>query len=429
MRVPLSWLSEFTPLGVDAEDLAAVAALGAELDSLGLVVEGVEHVGGGPAGVVVARVVEIRPIPGADRIRLALVDAGGDAPVEVVCGAWNYVVGDVVPFATVGARLAGGVEITRRKMRGVTSHGMLCSARELGLGADAAGLFILASTGGADAAPPAGLELGTTIAEYLGLVADVVFNLEVEPNRPDCLCVTGVARDVAAARHLPFEIPRPVVAEDGPPVGELASVVVEAPEACRRFAARVVTGVTSVASPPDVQRRLILSGMRPINSVVDASNYTMLELGQPTHPYDLDRLPGHGLRVRFALARRDAHDARRRGARIRPRGAPLRRGTARRRPDDLRRTGHAGRRRRGDGRRVERDRCWHVGRPHRVRRLCAAGHRAHGPPPAAPDRGLDEVLAGGRPRGLGYAPLTGSPSSSSRRPAPPARSRRSSPSA
>ena len=300
MRVPLSWLSEFTPLGVAAEDLAAVAALGAELDSLGLVVEGVEHVSGGPAGVVVARVVEIRPIPGADRIRLALVDAGGDAPVEVVCGAWNYVVGDVVPFATVGARLAGGVEITRRKMRGVTSHGMLCSARELGLGADAAGLFILASTGGADAAPPAGLELGTTIAEYLGLVADVVFNLEVEPNRPDCLCVTGVARDVAAARHLPFEIPRPVVAEDGPPVGELASVVVEAPEACRRFAARVVTGVTSVASPPDVQRRLILSGMRPINSVVDASNYTMLELGQPTHPYDLDRLPGHGLRVRFA---------------------------------------------------------------------------------------------------------------------------------
>jgi phenylalanyl-tRNA synthetase beta chain len=300
VRVPLSWLSEFTPLGVDAADADGVAALGAELDSLGLVVEAVEHVGGGLAGVVVARVVEIRPIPDADRIRLALVDAGGDEPVEVVCGAWNYVVGDVVPFATVGAVLAGGVEITRRKMRGVTSNGRLCSATELGLGADASGLFILASTGTADGSLPAGLSLGTPIAEYLGLVTDVVYELEVEPNRPDCLCVAGVARDLAARRHLPFAIPPHVVAEDGPPVGSLASVVIEAPEACRRFAARVVTGITTVASPRDVQRRLILSGMRPIHSVVDASNYTMLELGQPTHPYDLDRLPGRGLRVRLA---------------------------------------------------------------------------------------------------------------------------------
>ena len=221
--------------------------------------------------------------------------------------------------------LAGGVEITRRKMRGVTSNGMLCSATELGLGADASGLFILASTGTADGSLPAGLALGTPIAEYLGLVADVVYELEVEPNRPDCLCVAGVARDLAArARHLPFALPASVVAEDGPPVGSLASVVIEAPEACRRFAARVVTGITTVASPRDVQRRLILSGMRPIHSVVDASNYTMLELGQPTHPYDLDRLPGRGLRVRFARARRDPHDTRRRGARLRCRAPPLR---------------------------------------------------------------------------------------------------------
>ena len=191
MRVPLSWLSEFTPLGVVASDAAGVAALGAELDSLGLVVEGVERVAGDLPGVVVARVTEIRPIPGADRIRLAVVDSGGPGPVEVVCGAWNYVVGDVVPFATVGARPSGGVEITRRQMRGVTSNGMLCSAAELGLGADSSGLFVLASTGAADAALPAGLELGTPVAEYLGLATDVVFDLEVEPNRPDCLVRDG----------------------------------------------------------------------------------------------------------------------------------------------------------------------------------------------------------------------------------------------
>ena len=300
MRVPLSWLSEFTPLGVDASDAAGVAALGADLDSLGLVVEGVEHVDGDLPGVVVARVTEIRPIPGADRIRLAVVDSGGPAPVEVVCGAWNYVVGDVVPFATVGARLAGGAEITRRQMRGVTSNGMLCSAAELGLGADTSGLFVLASTGAADAALPAGVELGTPIAEYLGLAADVVFDLEVEPNRPDCLCVTGVARDLAA-RSAPA-VRRPRADRHGDRAGgdSLAGVVNEAPDACRRFAARVVTGITTVASPPEVQRRLILCGMRPIHSVVDASNYTMLELGQPTHPYDLDRLAGRGLRVRFA---------------------------------------------------------------------------------------------------------------------------------
>ena len=299
MRVPLSWLKEFTPLRDDAADATAVRALAEELSLLGLNVEGIEHFSSDLDGVVVARVAEIRPIPGADRIRLVEVDAGGGALLDVVCGAWNFDVGDIVPLATVGARLPGGVEIARREMRGVVSNGMICSGRELGLGTDASGIFVLASPG-AGLPVPAGVELGEPVRDYLGLEEDVVFDLEVEPNRPDALSILGVARDLAAHRRLPLEVAAPVVEEVGPPVGELASVVIEAPAACRRLVARVLVGVTDIPAAREVRRRLILCGMRPIHSVVDTSNYVMLELGQPTHPYDLDRLGGRGLRVRFA---------------------------------------------------------------------------------------------------------------------------------
>lgn len=299
MRVPLSWLKEFTPIDVDATDEEEVRALGSELSLLGLALERIERFGEPLEGVVVSRVEEIQPIEGADRIRLVTVDAGGPSPIEVVCGAWNFAPGDVVPLAIVGARLPGGVEITRRQMRGVESEGMICSGRELGLGPDASGIYILASPG-AGHPLPFGIELGRPLADYLGLAPDVVFDLEVEANRPDCLSMLGVARDLAAHRKLPLMVPQPTVDESGQPVESLISIVIEAPKACRRLAARVVDDVASMVSLQYVQRRLILCGMRPINAVVDASNYTMLELGQPTHPYDLDRLGGRGLRVRFA---------------------------------------------------------------------------------------------------------------------------------
>jgi phenylalanyl-tRNA synthetase beta chain len=282
MRVPLSWLRDFAPFEGDP------VALGETFDDLGMVVEGIDRVGEGLDGVVVARVVDIQPIKKADRIRRVLVDAGGTEPVQVVCGAWNFEVGATVPFASVGAVLPGDFEITARKMRGVDSFGMICSAAELRLGDEAGGIMVL----------PDSLEPGTPVAEALGIEADVVYDLAIEGNRPDANCVAGVARDAAARLKLPFSIPTPRASRTGEAVP--VTIAVESPDLCPRFTATVVTGITVQPSPDWVARRLTLAGMRPINNVVDASNYVMLELGQPTHPYDLDALPGHGLLVRAA---------------------------------------------------------------------------------------------------------------------------------
>jgi phenylalanyl-tRNA synthetase beta chain len=286
VRVPLSWLRDFAPFEGEPAELAAT------LDDLGLVVEGIELVGEGLDDIVVARVEEISAIEGADRIRRVVVDAG-DGPVEVVCGAWNFDVGDLVPLAPVGAVLPGGFAIGRRKMKGVASNGMLCSGRELGLSEDHQGIMVL---DGIEGAVP-----GRSFVEALGIERDVVFDVAVEANRPDAWSMAGVARDLAARLGLGFAIPEPAPPpREGPSVDTLASVRLDDSELCPRFAARVITNITVGPSPDWLARRLTLAGMRPINNVVDASNYVMLELGQPTHPYDLDRLPGEGIVVRRA---------------------------------------------------------------------------------------------------------------------------------
>jgi phenylalanyl-tRNA synthetase beta chain len=288
MRAPLSWLRDYAELKADVNDLAET------LSSLGLVVEGVEHIGAGLGDVVVARVTAIRPHPDADRIRLVDVDAGGSDLLQIVCGAWNFDLGNLVPLAPAGAVLPGGFEISRRKMRGEWSNGMLCSPGELGLPAPpgaADGLLILAP---GLAAP------GTPLVDAMDLRPDVVFDLDISPNRPDALCMAGVARDLAAAlgetwspRYAPSSI-----AID-PAVGS-APITVEAGDLCPRFTATVLEGITDCASPAWLARRLTLAGMRPISAVVDVSNYVMLDLGQPNHAYDLDRLGGGGLLIRRA---------------------------------------------------------------------------------------------------------------------------------
>ena len=282
MRVPLSWLRDFAPVEGDPADLAAV------LSALGLVVDGLERVGEGLDDIVVARVLATRSHPGADQVQLVDVDAGNGSALQVVCGAFNFAAGDLVPLAPVGARLPGGMEIGRRKVRGEWSDGMLCSAAELGLSADAAGILVLA----AGAAEPS-----TPLTEALGMRPDVVFDLDVTPNRPDAMCVAGVARDLAAQLGVPFSRPDPQVAGGAT---STASVTVDALDLCPQFTATVLEGVGVGPSPAWLANRLTLAGMRPINNVVDVSNYVMLELGQPNHPYDLDVLPGRGLSVRRA---------------------------------------------------------------------------------------------------------------------------------
>ncbi|GAC1528817.1 MAG: phenylalanine--tRNA ligase subunit beta [Acidimicrobiales bacterium] len=290
MLVPLSWLRDFAPFDLDP------VALGEVFDDLGMVVEAMTRVGEGLEGVVVATVLSVESIEGADKIRKVLVDAGEPDATQIVCGAWNFGVGDSVPLARVGAVLPGDFAIARRKMRGVVSDGMLCSGREIGIGDDAAGLLVL----------PAGLTPGEPITSALGITPDVVYDLAIEANRPDANCVVGVARDAAARLGLPFALPAsppaPSTLAERPAASSDAAVrvVVDDHDLCDRFTASEFSGVTVAASPAWVVRRLALAGMRAISNVVDASNYVMLELGQPTHAYDLDRLPGAELRARRA---------------------------------------------------------------------------------------------------------------------------------
>ncbi|HEV7525090.1 MAG TPA: phenylalanine--tRNA ligase subunit beta, partial [Acidimicrobiia bacterium] len=283
MRAPLSWIREFTPL-----DGIAVTEIADALNQLGLEVEAIDEPGRDVNGVVVARILDVVAHPEADRVRLADIDYG-DGQLRVVCGAPNIEPGMLVPFARIGAVLPGDFKIERRKIRGVVSEGMLCSARELGLGDDHDGILAL----------PADAPLGADVREVLGL-DDVVFDLSITPNRPDAMGIVGVARELAAhfGRAFTVEEHEPV-----PIFDEIAGahVVVEALDRCPRFvalAARVVMG----ESPDWMKRKLTLAGMRPISNVVDVTNYVMLERCRPLHAYDLGRLAGRGIVVRLARA-------------------------------------------------------------------------------------------------------------------------------
>ena len=291
MKVTLSWLREFAP-GIDGDP----AELGDILSGLGLAVEEMEIIGDMPDGIVLARVLELRAHPDADKIQLVDVDQGDGQPLQVCCGAFNMAVGDLIPFATIGTVMPNGMEIAQRSLRGQTSNGMCCSGAEIGMGDDHEGILIL------DGRVVEGAELGMPLGDALGLESDVLWDLEVNANRPDAMSVAGVARDLAAALGVPFAYPEYEIATSQELIGDLVDVEVLDPTMCGRFVATVLRDVSIGTSPAWLANRLNQLGMRPINSVVDISNYVMLELGQPNHTFDLDTIANGHLLVRRARA-------------------------------------------------------------------------------------------------------------------------------
>ncbi|MBU4609097.1 phenylalanine--tRNA ligase subunit beta [Achromobacter sp. GG226] len=282
MQFPESWLRAFVDPALDTEALAH------QLTMAGLEVEDLAPAAPPFSGVVVAHVLEVTPHPDADKLRVCSVDDGSGAPVQIVCGAPNVAVGLNVPLARIGAELPGGMRIGKARMRGVESFGMLCSARELGLSQEHAGLLVL------DPALPA----GAALREALDL-DDTVFEIKLTPNKADCLSVLGVAREVSALTGAPLTTPAmPAVA---PTLTDRLPVTVQAPDLCGRFAGRVIRGVNARAATPDyIRTRLERAGQRSISALVDISNYVMLELGRPSHVFDLAKLHADGLVVRWA---------------------------------------------------------------------------------------------------------------------------------
>lgn len=295
MKVTLNWLQELVDFDWSPADLAE------RLTMLGLEVEGVEARPADFAGVVVGHVLSRDPHPNADRLSVCRVH-DGTGERQIVCGAQNFKAGDKVPLILPGATLppkpgdAQPFTIKVGKIRGVESHGMMCSADELGIDPDAIGH---AREDGLLILKPEALP-GQSLAAYLGRPgADVIFDLEVTPNRPDLNSVVGIAREIAALTGNPL---RPLettypVAPDAPPVDQQLAVRIDAPEACHRYTARILRGVRIGPSPGWLQARLAMVGLRPINNVVDVTNLVMLETGQPLHAFDLRLLArdAHGI--------------------------------------------------------------------------------------------------------------------------------------
>lgn len=282
MKVTYNWLKEFVDFDLSPAELADL------LTMLGLEVEGMESQGSGMDDVVVAVVEEKRQHPDADKLSLCRVN-DGSATIDVVCGAQNFKAGDTVALAKVGAVLPGNFKIKKSKIRGEESCGMLCSEKELGLAEESQGIMIL----------PEGLVPGTPLFEALDK-KDTFFEIGLTPNRADCLSTVGIAREIAAKLGTAITYPDTAVIEGNRPIQEITSVSVEDSELCPRYAARYISGCRIAPSPEWLVKRLNSVGIRSINNVVDVTNLVMMELGQPLHAFDADRLAGRRIVVRRA---------------------------------------------------------------------------------------------------------------------------------
>jgi phenylalanyl-tRNA synthetase beta chain len=289
MRVPYAWLREYCDPGLTAVEIAE------RLDLTGTELERIERVGVTSAdGFVVGKVLSAEQHPDADRLKVCAVDVGDDEPSTIVCGAPNVAAGQTVPVALPGSTMPDGTKLGKAKLRGVESHGMICAEDELGLGDRHAGIMVL------DDEIPA----GTPLADALP-IADEALELEITPNRPDCLAVYGIAREVHAATGATLaEDPAATDAEPrgGDRAEDHATVEIADPDVCLRFTARVFEDVRIAPSPLWLRQRLIAAGQRPIDNVVDITNYVMLLIGQPMHAFDLDAVRGSKIVVRRARA-------------------------------------------------------------------------------------------------------------------------------
>lgn len=271
MRVSYSWLSELVDVPADIEAFASKLAL------TGTEVETIETVGANLDGIVVGQILTKEAHPDSDHLWVTTVDTGADEPSQIVCGAQNFEAGDKIPVATVGTVMPDGTKIKKSKLRGVPSAGMNCSGRELGISSDHSGLLIL----------PADAPVGTPIAQYLGL-ADTVLDCDITPNRPDCMSMLGMAREVGAVYDTDVVCENFEMNCEGEDVSSVVDVRIADPDLCPRYTARVIKGVKIGPSPEWLVRRITAAGARPINNVVDVTNYILFSLGQPLHAFDMD---------------------------------------------------------------------------------------------------------------------------------------------
>ncbi|WP_110933625.1 phenylalanine--tRNA ligase subunit beta [Paenibacillus bouchesdurhonensis] len=292
MKVSTEWLSEYVSLDqVDIEELAE------QITRSGIEIDAIDNRNKGVTKVVAGYVKSKEKHPDADKLNVCIVDAGQEEELQIVCGAKNVDAGQMVPVALVGAKLPGGLDIKKAKLRGVLSQGMICSAKELGLNdkllpkEQQEGILVL----------PEGTEIGTPITQLLGL-DDKVLDFDLTPNRSDCLSMLGAAYEVAAILGREIKLPEPdkKLIEVAEPASERIAVKINAEELCSRYAVRYISDVTISTSPQWMQNRLMAAGIRPINNIVDITNYVMLEYGQPLHAFDADTIKGGIIGVREA---------------------------------------------------------------------------------------------------------------------------------
>ncbi|HTY82328.1 MAG TPA: phenylalanine--tRNA ligase subunit beta [Dehalococcoidales bacterium] len=285
MKVPISWLKDYVDVVLPPAELAQ------KLTLAGFEVAGIVTTGGNLENVVVGQITAINPHPNADRLRLATVDLGG-VQETVVCGAPNLKIGDKIAFARLGAQLmdthTGKVEALKpAKIRGVESKGMICSEKELGISENHEGILVLSPD----------TVVGRPLSDFIG---DTVLDIDITANRPDCLSILGIAHEVAALTGQKMHIPEVSYPETGSPLDQQIAISIGDPELCPRYTASLITGVKIKESPAWMQERLKACGARPINNIVDITNYVMLEYGQPLHSFDYDRLKNRQIKVRRA---------------------------------------------------------------------------------------------------------------------------------